>query len=150
MSYGKNTYKGWFKPVYPEKYNGNAENIVFRSSWELRCMKYFDGHPGIIWWSSEELAIPYISPVDNKRHRYFPDFIIKVKRKDDTVMTYVIEVKPFAQTQKPIQGKRRTQRFLTEVKTYAVNQMKWRAAEEFCHTHGWKFQILTEKELGIK
>ncbi len=148
MSYGKNTYKGRFTPQNPQKYNGNPENIIFRSSWELRCMKWFDDNPAIIWWSSEELAIPYISPVDGKRHRYFPDFIIKVKRKDDTVMTHVIEVKPFSQTQKPIQ-KRRTKKFLQEAATYAVNQMKWRAADEFCYTHGWKFQILTERELGI-
>lgn len=149
MSYGKNTLKGWFKPKNPAKYNGNPENIVFRSSWELRCMKYFDDNPAVVWWSSEELAIPYISPVDNKRHRYFPDFIIKVQKKDGTVMTYVIEVKPYAQTQKPVQKKRTSKKFLAEVATYAVNQMKWKAADEFCHTHGWKFQILTEKELGI-
>lgn len=148
MSFGKNTYKGRFTPQNPKKYNGNAENIIYRSSWELRCMKWFDDHPDIIWWSSEELAIPYVSPVDGKRHRYFPDFIIKVQRKDGTVMTHVIEVKPFVQTQRPVQ-KRKTKRFLQEAATYAINQMKWKAADEFCHTHGWKFQILTEKELGI-
>ncbi len=148
MSYGKNTYKGRFTPQNPKKYNGNSENIVYRSSWELRCMKWFDDHPDIIWWSSEELAIPYVSPVDGRRHRYFPDFIIKVQRKDGTVMTHVIEVKPFAQTQRPVQ-KKKTRRFLQEAATYAINQMKWKAADEFCHTHGWKFQILTEKELGI-
>jgi hypothetical protein len=148
MSFGKNTYKGRFTPQNPKKYNGNAENIIYRSSWELRCMKWFDDHPDIIWWSSEELAIPYMSPVDGKRHRYFPDFIIKVQRKDGTVMTHVIEVKPFAQTQRPVQ-KKKTKRFLQEAATYAINQMKWKAADEFCHTHGWKFQILTEKELGI-
>lgn len=111
-------------------------------------MKYFDESPGIIWWSSEELAIPYISPVDKRKHRYFPDFIIKVRRKDNTVMTYVIEVKPESQTQKPVQ-KRQTKRFIQEAATYAINQMKWRAADEFCQEHGWKFQILTERDLGI-
>lgn len=148
MSYGNNTYKGWFRPQNPQKYNGNPENIIYRSSWELRCMKYFDDHQDIIWWSSEELAIPYISPIDGKRHRYFPDFIIKVKRKDNTVMTYVIEVKPEAQTRKPTQ-KKRTKKFLQEAATYAVNQMKWKAADEFCHEHGWEFKILTERDLGL-
>jgi hypothetical protein len=148
MSYGKNTYKGWFKPQNPQKYKGNPENIIYRSSWELRCMKYFDDHPNIIWWSSEELAIPYISPVDGKRHRYFPDFIIKVQRKDNTVMTYVIEVKPESQTKKPTQ-KKKTKKFIQEAATYAINQMKWKAADEFCHEHGWQFKILTEKDLGL-
>jgi hypothetical protein len=149
MSYGTNSYKGWFQPKKPEKYKGDPKNIIFRSSWELRCMKYFDDNPNILWWSSEELVIPYISPIDNKRHRYFPDFIIKVKRKDDTVMTYVVEVKPESQTKKPVQGKRRTKKFLKEAATYAVNQMKWKAADEFCQEHGWQFKILTEKDLGI-
>jgi hypothetical protein len=148
MSYGTNSYKGKFTPQNPKKYNGNPDNIIYRSSWELRCMKWFDDNPNIIWWSSEELAIPYYSPVDKRMHRYFPDFIIKVKRKDDTIMTYVVEVKPEAQTKKPIQ-KRKTKNFLRESITYVVNQMKWKAADEFCHAHGWQFKIVTEKDLGI-
>jgi hypothetical protein len=148
MSYGTNSYKGKFTPQNPKKYNGNPDNIIYRSSWELRCMKWFDDNPNIIWWSSEELAIPYYSPVDKRMHRYFPDFIIKVKRKDDTIMTYVVEVKPEAQTKKPIQ-KRKTKNFLRESITYVVNQMKWKAADEFCHAHGWEFKIVTEKDLGI-
>jgi hypothetical protein len=148
MSYGTNSYKGKFTPQNPQKYNGNPDNIIYRSSWELRCMKWFDDNPNIIWWSSEELAIPYYSPVDQRMHRYFPDFIIKVKRKDDTIMTYVVEVKPEAQTKKPTQ-KRKTKNFLRESITYVVNQMKWKAADEFCHAHGWQFKIVTEKDLGI-
>ena len=148
MYYGTNSYKGKFTPQNPKKYNGNPDNIIYRSSWELRCMKWFDDNPNIIWWSSEELAIPYYSPVDKRMHRYFPDFIIKVKRKDDTIMTYVVEVKPEAQTKKPTQ-KRKTKNFLRESITYVVNQMKWKAADEFCHAHGWQFKIVTEKDLGI-
>ena len=148
MSYGTNSYKGKFTPQNPQKYNGNPDNIIYRSSWELRCMKWFDDNPNIIWWSSEELAIPYYSPVDQRMHRYFPDFIIKVKRKDDTIMTYVVEVKPEAQTKKPTQ-KRKTKQFVKESITYVVNQMKWKAADEFCHAHGWQFKIVTEKDLGI-
>ena len=148
MSYGTNSYKGKFTPQNPKKYNGNPDNIIYRSSWELRCMKWFDDNPNIIWWSSEELAIPYYSPVDQRMHLYFPDFIIKVKRKDDTIMTYVVEVKPEAQTKKPTQ-KRKTKNFLRESITYVVNQMKWKAADEFCHAHGWQFKIVTEKDLCI-
>ena len=148
MSYGTNSSKGKFTSQNPQKYNGNPDNIIYRSSWELRCMKWFDDNPNIIWWSSEELAIPYYSPVDKRMHRYFPDFIIKVKRKDDTIMTYVVEVKPEAQTKKPTQ-KRKTKNFLRESITYVVNQMKWKAADEFCHAHGWQFKIVTEKDLGI-
>jgi hypothetical protein len=141
------SYKGWFTPRNPQKYKGDATNIVYRSSWELRVMKYLDENPAVIWWASEELFIPYKSPIDQKVHRYFPDFIARIRQANKEI-TMVIEVKPFKQTQKPIQ-KRRTQKFLQEVATYAINQEKWRAADLFCKEHGWQFKIITEKELGI-
>ena len=142
------SYKGWFRPRNPQKYNGDSNNIVYRSSWELRVMKYLDENPNVIWWASEELHIPYVSPVDKKVHRYFPDFIVKAKQKDGTIKTLVLEVKPEKQTQLPTQ-KRKTQRFLQEVATYAINQEKWRAADLFCKEHGWQFKIITEKDLGL-
>jgi hypothetical protein len=147
MTFGNN-YKGWFKPKNPGKYKGDASNIVYRSTWEVRVMKWLDEHPQVIWWGSEELPIPYISPVDKKKHKYYPDFIAKMRLKDGKVMTYIIEVKPLAQTKMPKQ-KRKTQKFIQEMATYAVNQEKWRAADIFCQEHGWKFLVVTEKELGI-
>jgi hypothetical protein len=141
------SYKGWFTPRNPQKYKGDATNIVYRSSWELRVMKYLDENPAVVWWASEELFIPYKSPIDQKVHRYFPDFIARIQQaKGET--TVVMEVKPFKQTQKPTQ-KRRTQKFLQEAATYAINQEKWRAADLFCKEHGWQFKIITEKELGL-
>jgi len=111
-------------------------------------MKYLDDHPEVIWWASEELIIPYYNPIDNKKHRYFPDFVAKMKRKDGTVMTYVIEVKPEIQTKKPEQ-KRQTKKYIQESMTYIVNQSKWKAATEFCKDNGWEFKIITEKHLGL-
>jgi len=142
------SYKGTFTPKNPSKYNGNSKNIIYRSNWELRVMKYFDDHPNVIWWASEELTIPYVSPIDNKTHRYFPDFIVKMRLKDGKVTTYILEVKPLAQTKMPVQ-KRKTKRFIQEAATYAVNQEKWRAADLFCREHGWQFKVITEKELGL-
>jgi hypothetical protein len=142
------SYKGTFLPKNPSKYNGNSKNIIYRSNWELRVMKYFDDHPNVIWWASEELTIPYVSPIDNKKHRYFPDFIVKMRLKDGKVTTYILEVKPLAQTKMPVQ-KRKTKRFIQEAATYAVNQEKWRAADLFCREHGWQFKVITEKELGL-
>ena len=141
------SYKGWFTPRNPQKYKGDATNIVYRSSWELRVMKYLDENSAVVWWASEELFIPYKSPIDQKVHRYFPDFIARIRQANKEI-TMVIEVKPFKQTQKPVQ-KRRTQKFLQEVATYAINQEKWRAADLFCKEHGWQFKIITEKELGL-
>jgi len=111
-------------------------------------MKYLDDHPSVLWWVSEELPIPYRSPIDQKVHRYFPDFIVRLKQADNKEITVVLEVKPHKQTQKPTQ-KRQTKRFIQEAMTYAVNQEKWRAADLFCKEHGWQFKIITEKELGL-
>ena len=142
------TYKGIFKPQNPSKYNGDASNIIYRSTWELKVMKYFDIHPDVIWWASEELSIKYLNPIDEKVHRYFPDFIVKMKTKDNKVVTYVLEVKPYHQTQQPVK-KRKTQKFINESVTYVINQSKWRAADKFCQDQGWQFKVITEKELGL-
>lgn len=142
------SYKGWFRPKNPKKYKGDAENIIYRSTWELRVMKHFDEDPNVLWWASEELVIPYRSPVDQRIHRYFPDFIAHVRQKGGIEKTLVIEIKPERQTQKPVQ-KRRTQKFIQEAATYAINQEKWRAADIFCQKNGWQFMVLTEKDLGI-
>jgi hypothetical protein len=81
-------------------------------------------------------------------HRYFPDFIVRIKRKDGSEQTSILEVKPYKQTMMPTQ-KRKTKQYLYEVTQYAINQEKWKAATLFCKEHGWQFQIITEKELGI-
>jgi hypothetical protein len=142
------SYKGWFTPKHQNKYKGDSENVVYRSSWELRVMKWLDENPSVIWWASEELIIRYKSPIDQKIHRYFPDFIVRLKQKNGTESTVVIEIKPQKQTVKPEQ-KRKTKRYLQEAATYAVNQEKWRAADLFCKEHGWQFKVLTEKDIGI-
>jgi hypothetical protein len=142
------SYKGTFTPKNPLKYKGDAKNIIYRSSWELRVMRYLDDNIKVVWWASEELPIPYKSPIDKKIHRYFPDFIVKLQQKNGSIKTYMLEVKPASQTKQPTQ-KRKTRRFITESVAYAVNQEKWRAADLFCKEHGWQFKIITEKELGL-
>lgn len=142
-------YKGIFKPIHPQKYKGNPTRIIYRSLWELKMMTYLDKHPDIIWWQSEEIFVPYLSPKDNKVHRYFPDFIVR-KRNKDAEETLMIEIKPFNQTQPPKQTKRQNQKYLMEAITYATNQAKWKAAESYCLDRNWKFVVLTEKELGIQ
>ena len=144
------SYKGFFKPVNPRKYKGDPTNVIYRSSWELRCMKYFDHNPNIVEWASEETFVPYKNPVDGKWHRYFPDFIIKVKESTGDLKTYVIEVKPAKQTRPPLPRKRVSKSYLYEMKTYAVNQAKWKAAKEWCADRRIEFKIITERELGLK
>jgi hypothetical protein len=142
--------KGFFKPQNPVKYKGDPTGIVYRSSWELKFMSYLDKHDDVIVWQSEELFIPYRSPVDNKIHRYFPDFVVKKRDKDGTVKTVMIEVKPEAQTKPPKKPSKVSKRYINEVYTWGVNEAKWKAANEFCMDRGWSFHVFTEKQLGIK
>jgi hypothetical protein len=144
------TYKGKFVPKNPKKYKGDSTNIIFRSLWERKVMVWLDENQNIIEWSSEEIAIPYISPIDGRKRRYFPDFVVKATMPDGSIKTLILEVKPLAQTKEPSKQTKRTKRYITEVTTWAVNQQKWKMAEEYCLDRGWQFKIITEKELGIK
>jgi len=141
-------YSGKFKPRYPKKYRGDPSKITYRSSWEARCMNYFDLNENIIWWASEEVIVPYRDPFGKVR-RYFSDFIIRVRQKDKTTKTIMIEVKPEHQKNPPKKQTRKTQKYINEVVTYATNQAKWEAAEEYCVDRGWEFKVLTEVDMGI-
>ena len=143
-------YSGKFTPKNPQKYKGDPTNIIYRSSWELKLMMWFDTHPDVLEWSSEEIVIPYRSPIDGKVHRYFPDFYVRKRNKDGMVETIIVEVKPFAQTQEPKKQKKVSKQYINEVKTWGINSYKWKAARDYCEDRKWKFQIITEKELGIK
>ena len=143
------TYKGKYRPSHPEKYKGNPMNIVYRSLWERKFMVYCDKNQNILEWASEEIAIPYRSPIDNRVHRYFPDFYMKVKETNGKIKNYVIEVKPAKQTIPPKKPKRQTKGYIREAYEYAKNQAKWKMAKEFCADRQWEFKVVTEKELGI-
>ena len=143
-------YKGKYKVRAPYKYKGNPTKVIYRSLWELKFMTYCDTNINILEWGSEEVYMWYRSPVDNRAHRYFPDFYIKVREKDGTIKKYIIEVKPQRQTKPPTRPKRQTKGYLREAFEYAKNQAKWKAANEWCLDRGFEFKVITEKELGIK
>lgn len=143
------SYKGIFKPSFGEKYIGDVNNIIYRSLWELKFMNYCDKNENILKWSSEEIWIPYISPLDNRVHKYFPDFYIKYKNTSGDLKESLIEIKPKRQTKEPKVGKTVNKKQLVEMKEYAKNQAKWKAAKEFCEDRRWEFQIITEDNLGV-
>ena len=113
-------------------------------------MRFCDLRDDIIEWQSEEIIIPYRHPLDGKIHRYYPDFRVKVKNKTNKIENWIIEIKPYKFTKEPIPQKRKTRKYINEVKNYAINSYKWDAAKYFCKKRDWKFKILTEKELHIK
>ena len=143
-------YKGKYSPSYPRKYKGDPTNIVYRSLWERKFMIYCDLNENILEWGSEEIVLPYRSPVDGRVHRYFPDFYIKVKESTGRIKKMIIEIKPKRQCSPPSKPKKQTKGYLREAYEYAKNQAKWEAASEWCKDRGYIFKVFTEKELGIK
>ena len=143
-------YKGKYKPLCPYKYKGDPTKIIYRSLWERKFMQYCDSNTNILEWGSEEMYVWYRSPIDNRAHRYFPDFYIKVREKTGKIKRYIIEVKPKRQTTPPAKPKRQTKGYLREAFEFAKNKAKWNAANEWCVDRGYEFKILIEKELGIK
>ena len=120
-------YRGKYHPTNPKKYRGNPSQVIYRSLWERKLMVYCDNNDNVLEWGSEEIIIPYVSPWDNRVHRYFPDFYMKVK-----------------------QANGKTKKFIIEVKPYTINQAKWKSANEFCLDNGMEFKILTEDHLNPK
>lgn len=143
-------HQGKYKIKNRDKYLGDPDNIVYRSSWELKVLQWLDNHPDVISFSSEEIIISYVSPADGRYHRYFPDFFVKIRSKDGTIKSMILEVKPHAQAIEPVKKTKITKRYINEVVTYGVNQAKWKAAEEYCKDRKWEFKVLTEHDLGIK
>lgn len=133
-------YKSVFNPKNPNKYAGDPTKIVCRSLWERNVCKFCDDHPSIIKWSSEEIAIPYIHPADNKIHNYFPDFLIQFKN-NDGLQTWMVEIKPKKQTYLKENASKK-EKFM-----WAMNSAKWKAAEAYCKKNNIVFKIITEKEL---
>ena len=142
-------YKGKYTPRNPKKYKGDPNRIVYRSLWERKFMVYCDTSNSILEWGSEEIIIPYLSPVDGRIHRYFPDFYIKVQKHDGSTEKSIVEIKPKVQCSPPKVPSRKTRSFYNAIKTWAVNEAKWKYATEFCDINGIEFKILNEDHLGI-
>ena len=138
--------QGFFVPKNPEKYLGDPSKIYYRSSWEQRFFGWCDTHTSVLSWGSETVVIPYIKPTDGKQHRYFMDIIMKYRKRDGSIVTEIIEIKPSSQT-KPPRKKRNGKSNLNEQITFAVNVAKWKAATIWAKERGIKFRIMTEKEL---
>ena len=124
MKKDKRYRQGIFKPINSKKYIGKGDPI-YRSSWELKFFRWADLNENILVWGSENIIIPYLSPIDNKVHRYFVDNFIVFLDRNKNKKKFLIEIKPSKQVAKPIttKGKRRTT-ILYEQKTWVVNQAK--------------------------
>jgi len=154
--YSKGIKKGFYTPVYPNKwiitesFDTSKPMIKYRSSWELKFMRFCDFNDHILKVNSEGIIIPYTSPIDNKIHKYYMDFIIETPKG-----VFLVEIKPFSETQLPKKPRKNANdskgrfSFDKKMETYLINQAKWKQAEIYANKRGWDFIIITEKELNI-
>lgn len=143
-----NYSQGEFKPKNINKYRGSYP-IFYRSSLELKVMRWFDDNTNVLSWGSESVVIPYFSPIDEKTHRYFVDFVVNLKTKEGDTKKLLIEVKPFKQTIKPfLSPYKKPTTLIYENRQYILNQVKWEAAKKWAKKQGYEFLILTEKNIN--
>ena len=142
------SYKGRYKPTNPKKYIGDPNNIIYRSLWERKMMRYCDQTDKVLKWASEEIAIKYWNPVKKRPANYYPDFYVEYINSSGNKKKMLVEVKPSKETKPPVY-KKRTKNALIAEALYTQNQAKWKACEEFCLDNGLEFKIFTEHELGI-
>lgn len=152
MSYMNNNFNPakhtLFQPKNPEKYKGDINKIVSRSSYETKFYKWCDTNDNIISWNSEGLVIPYFDPIKNKQRRYFVDVLFKCICSDNIERVYAVEIKPYNQTIPPRKSKRKSKNTIIKENTvWITNQAKWKAAKKYCELKGWYFKIVTEREL---
>ena len=112
-------------------------------------MNYCDNNTSILEWNSEEIIIPYTSPIDGKLHRYYVDFYCKIKNKDGNIEKVLVEIKPkkFCKQPTPPKNKRSKKSYLNELKQWGINTAKWDSAKRWSKKKGMKFVILTEDTL---
>jgi len=133
--------QGKYTLINPDKYVGNR-TPTYRSSWEWQFMRFCDQDTRILKWASEAVKIPYKDPFTGRGTVYVPDFFIQYADAKGRMQVELIEVKPQNQTLQEKVGKNRNNQL-----QFVKNQIKWRAAYEWCARQGIKFRILTEQEL---
>ena len=131
---------GVYEVVNGSKYVG-GKKPYYRSSWELAFMRMCDAHPNITKWASENVKIPYRSPIDGKYHNYVPDFMLQYTDKNGTQHVELIEIKPANQTTME-NARSRGQQIQTH-----INAAKWTAAQEWCSRKGIRFKVINEDQI---
>jgi hypothetical protein len=144
----RNFVQGVFSAQNIQKYKGKFP-IIYRSSLELKVMRWFDTNNNIVTWGSESVVIPYISPLDGRMHRYFVDFVVALKEKDGNIKKLLIEIKPYKQTLRPEATRnKKPKTMIYEQTEWVRNQAKWSAAEQYAVKNNFKFLILTERHIS--
>jgi len=139
--------QGIFVPKNVNKFIGSK--AIYRSGLELKFFRFCDDNKNVVKWGSENVIVPYYSPLDNKGHRYYVDNYIEILE-GRKLTKYLVEIKHSRETKPPKTKYRNRKHLLYEQKTFVTNQAKWEAARKYSKKRGYKFIILTEKELILK
>lgn len=153
----KNVKQGWYTLKHPEKYlhpideymqSTFKDKVMYKSSLELKFLKYCDLNKYIVRFSVEPFPIEYIKPTDGQPHRYYIDFVLEFANGNK----FLVEIKPYSQTKHPklptIKTYKSLLNYKNECMTYLINQAKWKAAKEFAAKNGFIFTIITDLDLN--
>jgi len=164
------TRQGYAKIQNKDKYIGDPELIIYRSSWEFAFIKYCDMSPSVKRWSSEPVSIPYYDRVSKLEEcaklgldpnnpsnwevkNYNTDFWYEVDNGRDRLEKIFVEIKPSHKLKKPIpppeHATLKEQRiFVKAAKEYLINEAKFAAIREWAERHDSKFYVFTEDVLS--
>lgn len=132
--------QGYINPLSCKKLFPNLSHdaIIYRSSYEYKFIMWLERNNNIKYWGSECICIPYYSVLDNKPHKYYPDYLVEMIDGSKVI----VEIKPKNQTCKPVNEN------CWAYKEYIKNMCKWKSTKEFCESKGYKFKILTEETIN--
>ena len=164
------THQGYYKCQHPEKYIGNPQLIIYRSGYELTFCRWCDFSPSILRWSSEPMKVPYankvsklaecqkynLNPNDPKNweiKNYNLDFWCEIKKDENTVEKWFVEIKPSSELKKPIPPDKNAplkvqRKFVNEAKRYLINEEKFKSLNAWAEKSGGKFYVFTEIQLS--
>lgn len=141
-------YRGKYVPTNRDKYIGDVTKIRYLSSWELKMFVWCDKSPKVVRWNSEDFIVKYLSPIDNRIHRYLIDVYVEVLQLDGSIQRKLLEIKP-AKECKPPRKSKNMAHYYKALRTWKVNEAKWASARHVAEMNNMTFHLITEKELGI-
>lgn len=148
---GNAKYKqGKYRLINENKYQGDPNSIIFRSSWEYIFCSYLDNNQSVIKWKCEDPVITY-TDLRGKIHRYYPDFYYEQKTDNGDLRRVIVEIKPKKELYPPEKPKKQTAKSLENyeyaVRTHIKNKLKWSTALEYAKKRKMEFIIITEDQL---
>ena len=169
MSENAKTRQGYYKVQNVNKYIGDPNLVIYRSSWEYSFCRWCDYSPSIIRWGSEPMHIPYydrvskleeckkygLDPNDPKNwviKNYHTDFWIEIDKGNEKSERIFIDIKPAIKLKKPIPPNynaslKEQKKFVIDSKEYLINEAKFAAMSAYAEKNNMKFFIFTEETL---